>query len=147
MPALPLTVRVESFSYRNGLPVDDSGHGGGFVFDCRLLPNPGREARFATHAGDEPVVADWLDAREEVAAFLDSVRDMIAQVVDGYQRRGFTHLAVAFGCTGGQHRSVYCATRLARQLRGRGGVQVELRHRDVVRASQSQPRPPTGDAR
>jgi aminoglycoside/choline kinase family phosphotransferase len=132
--ALPLTVHIRSFSYKRGLPADDSGHGGGFVFDCRALPIPGREERFALLAGDDAPVAAWLDGHVEVHTYLTHVRDLVAQSVESYRRRNFTHLAVAFGCTGGQHRSVYCATQLARHLRARDGIHVELHHRDVVRA-------------
>jgi hypothetical protein len=131
--ALPLTVRIESFSYRRGLPADDSGHGGGFVFDCRALPNPGRDPRYASQAGDDAEVAAWLEAQEETQTFLARIRDLVDQVADAYARRSFTHLTVAFGCTGGQHRSVYCATQLAGHLRARAGIQVDLRHRDVAR--------------
>ena len=131
--ALPLAVRIESFSYKRGLPVDQSGHGGGFVFDCRLLPNPGREERFAPLAGDDAEVVAWLEGQEEVQLFLSRVAEMIGQAVASYRRRRFTQLSVACGCTGGQHRSVYCATQLARLLRERDGVRVDLHHRDVVR--------------
>jgi aminoglycoside/choline kinase family phosphotransferase len=133
----PLTVRVESFSYKRGPLADASGHGGGFVFDCRLLPNPGREVRFMNAAGDEPEVEAWLEAEPEVRLFLARSVELVQQAVDAYQRRGFTHLSVGFGCTGGQHRSVYSATQLARVLRERKGVHVELRHRDVVRPPNS----------
>jgi len=132
-----MTVRIESFSYKRGLPADTSGHGGGFVFDCRALPNPGRDAAYAPMAGDDTAVEAWLEAHDEVHAFLARTREMIVHVVDAYRKRRFTHLSVAFGCTGGQHRSVYCATQLARHLRGREGVQVELNHRDVVRVPAS----------
>jgi aminoglycoside/choline kinase family phosphotransferase len=131
--AVPLTVRVESFSYKRGLPADDSGHGGGFVFDCRALPNPGREPHLAPFAGDDAPVVAWLEAQSEVHTYLARVRDLVAQAVESYRRRNFTHLSVAFGCTGGQHRSVYCATQFALHLRALDGVQVDLRHRDVVR--------------
>lgn len=137
--AVTLTVRIESFSYARGLPADASGHGGGFIFDCRALPNPGREPQFAALAGDDAVVAAWLEANEDVHSFLARIRDLLGQVIESYRRRNFTSLAVGFGCTGGQHRSVFCATQLAQQLRARDGVQVELRHRDVVR-------PPTNAA-
>lgn len=129
-----LTVRVESFSFKRGLPADTSGHGGGFVFDCRSLPNPGRDPAYAPLAGDEPQVIAWLEAHDEVHGFVARAREMILHAVDAYQKRRFTHLSVAFGCTGGQHRSVYCASQLARALRSREGVRVELTHRDVVRA-------------
>lgn len=134
-----MTVRIESFSYKRGLPVDSSGHGGGFVFDCRSLPNPGREPAYAAMAGDDAAVVAWLEAHDEVHGFVARTREMITSVVDAYRKRRFTHLSVAFGCTGGQHRSVYCATGLARQLREREGVQVELSHRDVVRRPASRP--------
>ncbi|MBE2215149.1 MAG: phosphotransferase [Opitutaceae bacterium] len=130
-----MTVRIESFSYKRGLPADTSGHGGGFVFDCRSLPNPGRDAAYATMAGDDPAVVAWLEAYDEVHGFLARAREMINHVIDAYRKRRFTHLSVAFGCTGGQHRSVYCATQLAQHLHGREGVQVELSHRDVVRVA------------
>jgi aminoglycoside/choline kinase family phosphotransferase len=139
VPAPAMTVRIESFSYKRGLPVDASGHGGGFVFDCRSLPNPGRDANYAPMAGDDAPVAAWLEAHDEVHGFVARAREMIIHVVDAYRKRRFTHLSVAFGCTGGQHRSVYCATQLARDLRGREGVQIELSHRDVVRASAPKP--------
>ena len=127
---MPLTVQVRSFSYRKGMPVDESGHGGGFVLDCRFLPNPGREERFARLTGDDPETIGWLEKQEEVHSFLTRVRDMITQVVETYRQRNFTHLSVAFGCTGGQHRSVYCASALARTLARSPGVRVELEHRD-----------------
>lgn len=132
-----MTVRVESFSYKRGYPVDTSGHGGGFVFDCRSLPNPGRDPQYAPLAGDDAPVIAWLEGHEEVHAFVARVRDLVVPVITAYRGRRFTHLSVAFGCTGGQHRSVYCATRLARAMEGREGVQVELHHRDVVRAGRT----------
>lgn len=130
-----LTVRIESFSYKRGYPADASGHGGGFVFDCRSLPNPGRDPQYAPMAGDDPVVTTWLESHDEVHGFVARAREMVLPAVDAYRKRRFTHLSVAFGCTGGQHRSVYCATQLARALRGRPGVSVELSHRDVVRTA------------
>ena len=127
---MPLTVHVQSFSYRKGMPVDQSGHGGGFVLDCRSLPNPGREERFQQLTGEDPETIAWLEKQEDVHGFLTRVRDMITQVVQTYQQRNFTYLSVAFGCTGGQHRSVYCAASLARSLARIPGIQVELEHRD-----------------
>lgn len=135
-PAAPtLAVRIESFSYRHGLPEDLSGHGGGFVFDCRLLPNPGREARFAPLAGDDAPVEAWLEVQEDARLFFARVTEIVLQAIERYRERQFTHLTVAFGCTGGQHRSVYGATQLARLLRQRGDLQVDLHHRDVVRSA------------
>jgi len=127
---LTLTVGIESFSYKNGYPQDDSGHGGGFVFDCRSLPNPGREERFAPLTGLDAPVADFLRSHDEVARFVTQTLLLLEPVLAAYQKRNFTRLSVAFGCTGGRHRSVYCAEELARQLRARGGVVVEVRHRE-----------------
>ena len=128
---LPLTVRIESFSYKEGLPQDDTGHGGGFIFDCRTLPNPGRLEKFAKQTGSDPEVIAFLESSEEVHSYLTRVRDLISQVVENYQRRNFSHLAVAFGCTGGQHRSVYCANMLAKFLAEKYHLKVELSHRDL----------------
>jgi aminoglycoside/choline kinase family phosphotransferase len=128
--SLELTVRVLSFSYRNGLPGDDSGHGGGWVFDCRFLPNPGREARFAPLTGRDTETIAYLEAEPAVATFLERVKALADEAVENYRSRNFTDLSIAFGCTGGRHRSVYCAERLAEHLRRRG-VAVELRHREI----------------
>jgi len=128
--SLALTVRVGSFAYRNGLPGDVSGHGGGWVFDCRCLPNPGREARFAALTGQDAPVTAFLDAEPAAQVFLGRVCALVDAAVDNYRGRNFTDLSVAFGCTGGQHRSVYCAERLAAHLAARG-VAVALRHREL----------------
>ena len=122
-------MRVESFSYRGGIPNDDSGHGGGFVFDCRSLPNPGRFERYAKLTGADAEVIAYLDKEPEVARFLEHAYALVDQSVESYKQRNFTALGVAFGCTGGQHRSVYCAEHLARRLRERHKVKVQLRHR------------------
>jgi len=124
-----LTVRVFSFSFhRDGTPKDDAGHGGGFVFDARSLPNPGREEQFKTLDGRDAEVADYLNAQESVRQYLASVMELVESSVTTYQRRGFQNLMVSFGCTGGQHRSVYLAEEVARRLRGREGVEVKVRH-------------------
>jgi aminoglycoside/choline kinase family phosphotransferase len=130
---LPLTVRIESFSYKNGLPQDDTGHGGGFIFDCRALPNPGRLEKFANQTGFDSEVIAFLETSPEVHSYLTRVRDLIAQVIENYQQRNFSHLSVAFGCTGGQHRSVYCANALAKYLAEKHGVKVEVAHRELGR--------------
>lgn len=127
---LTLTVGITSFSYKNGYPHDDSGHGGGFVFDCRSLPNPGRDPRFAPLTGLDAPVADFLRGHDEVGRFVTQIVLLLEPVLAAYQKRNFTRLSVAFGCTGGRHRSVYCAEELARQLRTRGGVAVEITHRE-----------------
>jgi aminoglycoside/choline kinase family phosphotransferase len=125
-----LTVRVFSFSFHRGLPQDDTGNGGGFVFDGRSLPNPGREERFKTLSGKDAPVIDYLKQQESVHQFLASAMSLVDASVIAYQRRGFKHLMVSFGCTGGQHRSVYLAEQLANHLRDSDGVQVVVRHRE-----------------
>jgi len=123
-----LTVRVFSFSYHRAMPKDDTGNGGGFVFDARALPNPGREERFqALNGRDQPVI-DYLNQQESVHQFLASVMSLVDASVNTYQERGFKNLMVSFGCTGGQHRSVFLAEQLAKRLRARKGVRVTLQH-------------------
>jgi aminoglycoside/choline kinase family phosphotransferase len=124
-----LTVRIFSFSYhRGGVPQDDTGHGGGFVFDARSLPNPGREVRFKHLTGKDLPVIEYLETEASVHAFLASARSLVDTSLSEYERRGFTNLMVAFGCTGGQHRSVYLAEQLAKHLRERNGLDVVVRH-------------------
>jgi aminoglycoside/choline kinase family phosphotransferase len=131
-----LTVRILSFSFHRGMPKDESGHGGGFVFDGRSLPNPGREERFKTLTGRDAPVVDYLNQQESVHQFLASVMSLVDASVSEYQRRGFKSLMVSFGCTGGQHRSVYLAEQLAKRLRGRNGVEVIVRHRELETPAQ-----------
>jgi aminoglycoside/choline kinase family phosphotransferase len=132
-PATTLTVQVQSFSFHHGLPVDDSGNGGGYIFDARAIPNPGREERFKLLTGrDEPVI-QYLQQQESVHQFLGNVRSLVDLSVANYQQRGFQHLMVSFGCTGGQHRSVYMAEQLAKHLAGKTGVEVVLEHREKSR--------------
>ena len=126
-----LTVRIFSFSFHRGLPKDESGHGGGFVFDGRSLPNPGREERFKALTGKDAAVIEYLNQQESVHQFMASVMSLVDASVNEYQRRGFKNLMVSFGCTGGQHRSVFLAEQLAKRLRGRNGVDVVLRHREL----------------
>jgi len=123
-----LTVRIFSFSFHRGLPNDETGHGGGFVFDARGLPNPGREDRFKTLTGKDAPVVEYLTQQESVHRFLASVMSLVEASVNDYQRRGFKNLMVSFGCTGGQHRSVYLAEQLANHLRDANGVEVVVRH-------------------
>src|ERR1022692_434208 len=125
-----LTVRVFSFSFHRSLPQDETGNGGGFVFDGRSLPNPGREERFKTLTGKDAPVIDYLNRQESVHQFLASVKSLVDASVSAYQHRGFKHLMVSFGCTGGQPRSVYLAEQLANHLRGKDGVEVVVRHRE-----------------
>jgi aminoglycoside/choline kinase family phosphotransferase len=123
-----LIVQIFSFSYRRGIPKDETGHGGGFVFDARCIPNPGREERFKTLTGKDAPVIEYLNQEESAHQFLASAAALVDGSIDAYQRRGFTSLAVSFGCTGGQHRSVFFAEQLAKRLGGRNGVEVVVRH-------------------
>lgn len=126
-----LTVRIFSFSFHRGWPKDETGNGGGFVFDGRSLPNPGREERFKPLTGRDAPVIEYLNQQESVHQFFASTLSLVDASIHEYQRRGFKHLMVAFGCTGGQHRSVYLAEQLAKRLRDRNGVEVVLRHREL----------------
>ena len=131
-----LTVRIFSFSFHRGLPQDDTGNGGGFVFDGRSLPNPGREDRFKTLTGKDAAVIDYLNQQESVHQFLARAISLVDASVSTYQSRGFKHLMVSFGCTGGQHRSVYLAEQLAQHLRAKDGVEVVVRHREQEQLNQ-----------
>ena len=128
-----LTVRITSFSFHRGLPNDDTGHGGGFVFDGRSLPNPGREEQFKSLTGKDAPVIEYLNRQESVHQFMGSVMSLVDATVANYQQRGFKNLMVSFGCTGGQHRSVYLAEQVAKRLRGRNGVEVVVTHRELER--------------
>src|SRR6202140_4970233 len=125
-----LKVRIFSFSFHKGLPQDDSGNGGGFVFDARSLPNPGREERFKSLTGKDASVAEYLDQQPSVYDFLASAQSLVEGSVSAYQNRGFKNLMVSFGCTGGQHRSVYLAEQLAKHLREKNGFKVIVHHRE-----------------
>jgi aminoglycoside/choline kinase family phosphotransferase len=131
-----LTVRIFSFSFHRGLPQDDTGNGGGFVFDGRSLPNPGREECFKALTGKDAPVIDYLNQQESVREFLANASSLVDASINTYQRRGFKHLMVSFGCTGGQHRSVYLAEQLAKHLRTGDGVEVVVRHREQEQLNQ-----------
>ncbi len=131
-----VTVRIFSFSFHRGLPPDETGNGGGFVFDTRSIPNPGREERFKPLTGRDPAVIEYLEQQESLRLFFSNVTALVDATVSDYQRRGFQNLMVSFGCTGGQHRSVYLAERLAAHLRSREGVEVIVRHRELEKLGQ-----------
>jgi aminoglycoside/choline kinase family phosphotransferase len=146
-PLPGLTVRVSSFSYRNGYPDDETGHGGGFVLDCRSLPNPGRHVEYADVSGlDAPVIA-FLEASPEIETFWQRIVPLLDGHIRAFRERGFSDTAVAFGCTGGQHRSVYFAERLTRHIRERwSDVAVRLDHRERRRwPGESQRRGPASE--
>jgi RNase adaptor protein for sRNA GlmZ degradation len=126
--AQALTVRIFSFSFHSEAPIDNSGNGGGFVFDGRCLPNPGRQEQFRALTGRDAPVIDYLNRQNSVHQFLAGVLSLVDASVRAYQERGFKSLMVSFGCTGGQHRSVYLAEQLANHLRGNSGVDVVVRH-------------------
>ncbi|MEQ1354800.1 MAG: RNase adapter RapZ [Candidatus Acidiferrum sp.] len=123
-----LTMRIFSFSFHHGSPKDESGHGGGFVFDARSLPNPGREERFKALTGKDAAVIEYLNHQESVHQYMACVMSLVDASVASYNTRGFKNLMVSFGCTGGQHRSVFLAEQLAKHFRGRNGIEVSVQH-------------------
>lgn len=127
-PKKILSVRINSFSYKRGIPVDETGNGGGYVFDCRAIHNPGQYDQYKHFTGKDKPVIEFLEQDREVKSFLKNVYELVDRSVEYYQQRGFPNLMVNFGCTGGQHRSVYCAERLAEHLAERYDVKIILRH-------------------
>lgn len=127
-----LTVRITSFSYRKGIPQDFTGNGGGFVFDCRCMHNPGRYDNYKKLTGADAPVKAFLESHGEVQSYLENVYGLICPAVEKYSKRGFTNLMACFGCTGGQHRSVYCANHLAAHLKQKFGdsIKIILEHRE-----------------
>jgi len=125
-----LTVHINSFSYKKGIPIDETGNGGGFVFDCRMLPNPGRFEEYKLLTGMDKPVIEFLEKQEEMKDYLHDVFSIVDKSVQKYMRRKFTNLMVNFGCTGGRHRSVYSAERLKAYLEEKYNITVKLRHRE-----------------
>jgi RNase adaptor protein for sRNA GlmZ degradation len=126
-----LQILIRSFAYKHGLPPGMSQHGGGYIFDCRCIQNPGREEQFKPLTGRHPEVQKYLQDLPAADRFFSHVEGLVEESVDEYLRRGFERLEVSFGCTGGQHRSVFFAERLAKRLRERSDVQVTLQHREL----------------
>ena len=124
----PLTIHINSFSFRKSIPADPSGHGGGFVFDCRGILNPGRLDVFKSKTGRDKEVIEYLEQQTKMPEYLNSVFDLVDISVEDYILRSKNSLMVNFGCTGGQHRSVYAADALARHLKNKFGVRVEIHH-------------------
>lgn len=131
-----LTVYVSSFSYKVGLPDDSSGNGGGFVFDCRAIHNPGRYEPYKSLTGEDKPVIEFLETKTDIAEFLGHCYSLVDASIEVYLRRGFTSLQVNFGCTGGRHRSVYSAEHMARHINQKYGVRVILTHREQHKSIQ-----------
>lgn len=124
----PLLIEVNSFSFRRGIPKEDSGNGGGFVFDCRGIHNPGRYEPYKHLTGLDKPVIEFLETQSQVKEFLQHVWQAVDLTVESYLERDFEHLQINFGCTGGQHRSVYCAEQTAKHLRDKYKANVILKH-------------------
>jgi aminoglycoside/choline kinase family phosphotransferase len=127
-----LKVTINSFSYKEGLPKDFTGNGGGFVFDCRSIDNPGRYSEFQNFTGLDKNVIQFLKDKDSVKNFLNSVYSMVDNSVQNYIRRDFKNLMINFGCTGGQHRSVFCAENLAKHLKEKFDILIEVNHTQLV---------------
>ena len=123
-----LTVTINSFSYKKNIPEDQSGNGGGFVFDCRAIENPGRYDNYKDLNGKNQEVIDFLDKVPEMKLFLDNVFNLVEISVKNYIERDFSSLMISFGCTGGQHRSVYCAEKLAKYIKNKYAVNITVNH-------------------
>ena len=126
-----LKVSINSFSYKRGIPVDESGHGGGFAFDCRALDNPGRYEQYKKHTGKDLKVIEFLKNKEDVQQFIIHVKELIEISIENYLNRDFSNLMINFGCTGGQHRSVFMAEYFAEHIRNKFNINVSLRHREL----------------
>jgi aminoglycoside/choline kinase family phosphotransferase len=125
-----LIVNINSFSYKEGIPEDNTGHGGGFVFDCRSLPNPGRLEKYKELNGRDREVIQYLKKHREIDKFLYNIFEICDSAVENYIEREFNQLSISFGCTGGQHRSVYCADKLFEHLSNKYVVGIKLHHRE-----------------
>jgi RNase adaptor protein for sRNA GlmZ degradation len=123
-----LTVIINSFSYKRDLPHDNSGNGGGFIFDCRAIHNPGRYEEYKKLTGKDKEVIQFLIKESEMQEFLSHVFAIADQSVSKYIERQFSNLMISFGCTGGQHRSVYCAENLAEYLKNKYKINVIVHH-------------------
>ena len=123
-----LHLRICSFSYKVAVPEDESGHGGGFVFDCRWINNPGRHEAYKKLTGRDEEVINFFKDHSNIDLFVQNVLSVIEPAVNRYIDRGFNHLSVFFGCTGGQHRSVYCADAIANYFKEWDTITVQLQH-------------------
>ncbi len=128
---IELSVLINSCSYKHGIPKDSSGDGGGYVFDCRVIANPGKLEEYKALNGKDKPVIEFLDQQSDVNEFLSNTFALVDMSVDKYEERNFSHLLVSYGCTGGQHRSVYCAERLAEHMRESHNVRITRWHREL----------------
>ncbi len=126
-----LKIRIISFSYKYGVPNDENVNLGGYVFDCRLLPNPGRLPEYSELTGKDVPVVNFFEAQPEVSEFLNNVRNLVLQAANAYRKIEFDRLSVCFGCTGGQHRSVYISEKIAGLLKEHNYFEVQLVHRGL----------------
>lgn len=123
-----LNLHIKSFSYKVAIPNDRSGHGGGFVFDCRWINNPGRHEAYKSKTGRDPDVISFFKEHSNIDQFINNVHSVVDPAVERYLQRGFSDLSIFFGCTGGQHRSVYCADAIANYFKTQSDVEVHLEH-------------------
>ncbi|MBQ9588506.1 MAG: phosphotransferase [Bacteroidales bacterium] len=133
-----LTISIFSFSYRKGIPFDKSGNGGGYVFDCRALPNPGLIDEYKTLNGRDSEVVDFFQRHQETEEYLSHVKALVKQTIETYMERGYTRLMLNFGCTGGRHRSVYCAEYIARYIRDNYSCNISLHHLEQSKLRQNE---------
>lgn len=126
-----LTLHIQSFSYRRGIPDDFTGHGGGYVFDCRALPNPGLYEQYKASTGQDEDVIAFMDKQKPVRTFVKQVENLVRQSIQAYQEKGYTDLTINFGCTGGQHRSVYIAETIAQYVQTQYDLPIDLNHREI----------------
>ncbi len=122
-----LHIDIHSFSYKKGgIPKDETGNGGGFTFDCRGILNPGRVEEYKIQTGNDIGVQEYLETKTDMPKFLELIKSLVSINIDNYLDRGFENLQINFGCTGGQHRSVYSAIKIARFIEKKYGDQVEI---------------------
>lgn len=128
---MSLTIDIHSFSYKKGgIPTDETGNGGGFAFDCRGILNPGRIEEYKAQTGCDIGVQEFLETKTEMPKFLSLVKEIVSINIDNYLERNFEHLQINFGCTGGQHRSVYCAEKTAAFIREKYPQAIVTIHHD-----------------
>jgi UPF0042 nucleotide-binding protein len=123
-----LNILVQSFSYKKGIPQDASGNGGGFVFDCRGVLNPGRFEEYKKLTGRDKPVIEFLESKTKIQEFLDATKTIVSISIDDYLARGFEHLMISFGCTGGQHRSVYSTDAMAKFIKEKYDIDAIVHH-------------------